>query len=1798
MAADGATNPSISSSIDGVAPEHYVPAGVDTLLNAQAAAIWEQALAKARGLLANLISDPNREALFADVFGHAGSDPASFAANLQNLIANLGGEGLRIAVYLRSDGELAGAFAAYAASGHTGSERIYVNADKLNNGLLDVTLATSMLLEEFGHALDWRLNGGADSPGDEGQLFAAEVSGVVLTAEQRALIDAEDDTATLTIEGVEVLVELATFTATTGTDNPALSTDNDTVTVTDTTQIQAADTFSGGAGTDTIAIGVVGAGVSVDLSAAASDGSAGFLSFEAIQFLNTSGTSTATFAAEQFGSGKIELTSSFTGTDSTQGVVINLAAAGSIDASLFIINSWSNAADSFTFAGSIGNDTIVGTGAADSISGASGNDNLFGSNGPDTINGGDGDDTIDGAKGNDILTGGAGVDFFITSAIAGSSTVATGNTLASTITSGNTLTFANGVDIITDFAVGTDILRNRNTQSLLTLIGRARGTDLTTNRGYYGYGAWNGTIFTLTSAWSTSDNDLIFVVGDIGNLTPQNSTGYTILTDISGSIDTIAPTITSFSTTTANGSYKAGDSINITATASEAILAGGQITVTLNASTNPTVILTAATTGSTLTGTYAIAAGQTSPDLTVSSFTIGTGAIGTSNATPRDAAFGNALTSGAVPPGVNNIAGSYAIVVDTTAPAALTLTAPADSGSSSSDGITKNSGFSISTPEANATWEYSTNGGSNWTTGSATSFTVADGTYNSGVIQVRQIDQAGNPGPITSSTASITIDTVAPTIAISDNNSGTAKIGQDVTFTFNFSEDVTGFSADAITVANATKGTFTAVSSTVYTLGVTPTASGSGNVTIDVDASAVTDAAGNGNTAPAQYTQAYDTAAPNAPVISTITDDVGTITGTIASGGSTNDTVLVLAGTSEANSSVTVYDGSTSLGTTSADGSGVWTFTTATLTDGSTYSFNATVTDAAGNVSSASANYTVTVDTVISAGSLSLANYTDSGTSSSDFISTDNSFDLSLGSQEDGATVVYQVSTDGGSNWSTTTTAQSNLSDGAYQFRAVVSDAAGNTANTNSISLTVDTAAPNAGTLSLANYTDSGTTNTDFISTSNSFDLSLSEQEDGATVDYQVSTDCGSNWSTTTTAQSNLSDGAYQFRAVVSDAAGNTANTNSISLTVDTAAPNAGTLSLINYTDSGTTNTDFISTSNSFDLALSGQEDGASVDYQVSTDGGSNWSTTSTGQSNLGDGAYQFRAVVSDAAGNTANTETISITVDTAALNAPAFSLATDSGASNSDGVTNAGTVSVSGVEDNATWEYSTDSGSNWTTGSDSSFALEEGSYAIGAIRVRQTDLAGNTTVTPSQNDAVITVDLTAPTSTAAVIAITDNVGIFQGPVASGATTDDSSLSISGSLSFALAAGDTVRIYDGSEFLGNATVSEDGTTWNYADSRTLSDNQSVSYTARVADAAGNQSAAGTAYTATVDTAITAGTLSLTNYTYSGSSNSDFISSDNSFDLSLSGQESGATVVYQLSTDGGNSWSITTSAQRDLNDGAYQFRAVLSDAAGNTDNTNTISLTQVSQISVTAIANGNEANGNPAVFRFSRNGSTTDSLSVSYRLLGTAQAGSDYSGATSGTISFAAGSSSAELSLPALADSVIDPGETIIAEIVPSPTATPSYLITPGQQTAIATITAEGMVVSVKGPSRPLSSNGEIRHGSAFAVLKADGSVVTWGGGGNGGDSNAVASQLSSGVSQIFSTEYAFAALKADGSVVTWGSGEYGGNSSAVASQLSSGVIKIFSNKYAFAALKETLIKPPISGDTCLIFANETSLSHF
>jgi hypothetical protein len=115
----------------------------------------------------------------------------------------------------------------------------------------------------------------------------------------------------------------------------------------------------------------------------------------------------------------------------------------------------------------------------------------------------------------------------------------------------------------------------------------------------------------------------------------------------------------------------------------------------------------------------------------------------------------------------------------------------------------------------------------------------------------------------------------------------------------------------------------------------------------------------------------------------------------------------------------------------------------------------------------------------------------------------------------------------------------------------------------------------------------------------------------------------------------------------------------------------------------------------------------------------------------------------------------------------------------------------------------------------------------------------------------------------------------------------------------------------------------------------------------------------------------------------------------------------------------------------------------------------------------------------------------------------------------------------------------------------------------------------GMMVTPLAQSYDRSV-GEWRNWKAFAALRADGSVVTWGNGGYGGDSSAVAAALDGtiDVTQVFSTPSAFAALRVDGSLVTWG-GSYGGDSSAVAAALDGtiDVTQVFSTLHAFAALR-------------------------
>lgn len=168
------------------------------------------------------------------------------------------------------------------------------------------------------------------------------------------------------------------------------------------------------------------------------------------------------------------------------------------------------------------------------------------------------------------------------------------------------------------------------------------------------------------------------------------TTDNTTTTDDTTTTDTTEPTIISFTSTTADGSYKSADTVNITATSSEAVFSGNTITATLD--TGDTVLLTAAANGTTLVGTYTVGAGDSSSDLTVSSFSIGT---------VTDIA-GNAMTSTTVPG--TNIASGSAIVIDTTAPTVSSIY-PTDNQSSVS--ITDN--ISVTFSEAMDTTSVTTN---------------------------------------------------------------------------------------------------------------------------------------------------------------------------------------------------------------------------------------------------------------------------------------------------------------------------------------------------------------------------------------------------------------------------------------------------------------------------------------------------------------------------------------------------------------------------------------------------------------------------------------------------------------------------------------------------------------------------------------------------------------------------------------------------------------------------------------------------------------------------------------------------------------------------------------------------------------------------------------------------------------------------------------------------------------------------------------------------------------------------------
>ncbi|WP_407502169.1 biofilm-associated Ig-like repeat protein Blp1 [Acinetobacter baumannii] len=433
------------------------------------------------------------------------------------------------------------------------------------------------------------------------------------------------------------------------------------------------------------------------------------------------------------------------------------------------------------------------------------------------------------------------------------------------------------------------------------------------------------------------------------------------------------------------------------------------------------------------------------------------------------------------------------------------------------------------------------------------------------------------------------------------------------------------------------------------------------------------------------------------------------------------------------------------------------------LADG-IYLYKAVVTDAAGNTSETAVQKVVVDTTAPQAGELILSDLSDTGVSATDQITQDKNFNLKLEGQETGSRVTYLVSTDEGKTWQETTIAQKDLTDGIYQYKAVVTDAAGNTSETAVQKVVVDTTTPHSGELTLSDLNDTGVSVTDQITQDKNFNLKLEGQETGSRVTYLVSTDEGKTWQETTIAQKDLTDGVYQYKAVVTDAAGNTSETAVQKVVVDTTTPQAGELTLSDLNDTGVSATDQITQDKNFNLKLEGQETGSRVTYLVSTDEGKTWQETTIAQKDLADGVYQYKAVVTDAAGNTSETAVQKVVVDTTAPQAGKLTLSdlNDTGVSATDQITQDNSFTLKLVQpivigEQAAlldhYEVSKDEGKTWQETTADQKDLADGIYQYKAI---VTDLAGNISESAIQK-VVVDNSLNVESTTVIVKPITED---------------------------------------------------------------------------------------------------------------------------------------------------------------------------------------------------------------------------------------------------------------------------------------------------------------------------------------------------------------------------------------------------------------------------------------------------------
>jgi len=394
------------------------------------------------------------------------------------------------------------------------------------------------------------------------------------------------------------------------------------------------------------------------------------------------------------------------------------------------------------------------------------------------------------------------------------------------------------------------------------------------------------------------------------------------------------------------------------------------------------------------------------------------------------------------------------------------------------------------------------------------------------------------------------------------------------------------------------------------------------------------------------------------------------------------------------------------------------------------------------SVDSIKVAHRVTIDTVAPPANLVVTLEQDTGISATDGITSngkvkvtgvaaDAQWEYRIGSAGD-----YQA----GMGDSFTVTAQGAQTVSVRQF-----DRAGNRSAAQTLNLTLDTQAPEAPVIALNSV--GGTVND--LPVTNNDTVKVSGLEPGARLQWRLNrndyTDNPAWIDASDTTINPIGLAANQVRNVYLemrqlDVAGNAGSVSRLGFTLDTTPPPAPGLTLVGARGDAASGL----------FSNTGVIDIASLEplgrWEYSVNGGTTFVAGSGSRLTLpaGDGAKTVIVRQYDLAGNHTDSLPLAFTLDTGRPAAPTPVLRLDSGALANDGITTDGTVRIDNLEPGATWEYSLDNGTTWsTTGITGNTVNFTDNGTRRSLQVRQTDRAGNVSDPSAKLD--FTVDTTPP---------------------------------------------------------------------------------------------------------------------------------------------------------------------------------------------------------------------------------------------------------------------------------------------------------------------------------------------------------------------------------------------------------------------------------------------------------------------